>query len=363
MFSFELLFLLGVVFLFFGLPAIVRSMEYPSRVKMFELSRNKVPELQLKLLDKEEDDIRKLDFQSSIYFTIPKISSKNFSQFFIDLDNNIATVGILTNIDGKETQYYREIITSYDGGSAIITKSSASLDAFYSPKYIMTTSFFKLKDFQLLFYKHKQLRKNLEKTNPSLKAITIPQGELLKFQETMQQDILDYQLQRGILRKTKDGKSLKGTWRMMLSILSHVLSLSDFGIKSSTKVLAIGYSFLSLLIAGILLPYELHSLAISAIILKVTYGSVFILFGFLTGILFDRKPFPWLFLGALIPSFYILQSEQTIRTLLIDFILLYLSAGWTGYRIKTFNETIGGKDNLIYPIGMLVITLFLMLLL
>jgi len=358
--GFEIILILGVLVIFFGLPLIVRSIDYPGSIEFRSVEPDELGPAQTEYLEKRETELRQAGFTGGPIFTIQGFENTNISEMFTDEQGNIATTSLISRSDGTDHKGYLEFMTAYEADRFLITKSSASFEMFYDPPGITTVNYFRILGVRPLLQRHMQLRQSFNSPEYAVRYVKLEQVKEL--QQSVQARTIIYQEERGILRHEAASGRLKGTYRLGLAILSHALSLSavDSGWRVKTVPFLTGMA--CVLAISSLTSFGSSNLASNHFLHVLILAALFLGCGGITGIFFIRKALAWTLLSALIPTTFLAMLQTTLPLQVCDLFLLYVSAGFLGSRLRTFGDMEGTYENLIYP-GAIVFVLFFIYLL
>lgn len=362
MFSIEILFILIVLFLFFGLPFLIKSVDYPSELEFELLSPRKIPTWAQEFVAEQNVKHRAEGFHSGPCFTVKNIDYDNVNQFFFHDENILGTTSILKQPDADEVKEYGEYATPFTEENLLVTRSVSSFDMFYSPPgyHILTYPGFHYP--QPLLTQHRALQQKLQNKGLRVAPLNTVPDKLLKFQQSIQQNILQYQLERKLLRKDNDTSRLRGTFRLAFSILSQSLNPLDIAIGSTvlftTTVFSLLNVFLSIKVIPALFPFS----EVSSYLINGLYSSIFTISGILTGLFFLRKVFPWALASSSLIVLFVLHFQPALEPLGADLFIISLLSCWLGQTIRTYTMKIQGFQTFLYPLSSLLIVLFLSIL-
>ncbi|MFC1852330.1 hypothetical protein ACFL27_19200 [candidate division CSSED10-310 bacterium] len=359
MISFEIIIIFGVLVLFFGLPIMVKSINYPASFHFSPLAQKSLPIEIREYFRLKKEELGGRGFYLVETFQVPEIENTNYSQVYNHGQGHIATLSVIIHSEKDQRQYYTEFLTQFEAGPTLITKSSSSFDMFYQPAGIFSVNYYKLKGTQSLYERHQALLSRFDQD--ALKYRSIPDNNLLPFLEGIQQQILEYQQARGVLKLDETTHKLRASYRLVLSILSHFLSLIDIDTTPRMKIGAFIFGFLTLVAAEFLSSVWIGGSEEQSLMLRFILGALFITGGGLTGSLFLRKSVPWSALSGMIPTGYIILTRPDFFLIVFDVFMLYILGGWFGNRLKIFRNMEGEIENLLIPGSALAIVLFIFL--
>lgn len=359
MLTLEIGLLLAVLILFFGIPIAIRQIDYPATV---ELRREKLESMPAELrqrLNDEEAELQRLGFSPGECFAVPEITNPNFSRVFHGRGGDMAIVSLITHPEQRVSQFYREFLTVFDSGLHLITKSSASFDMFAPPPGFLIQSYYRRKNSLVLFQRHESVRITLVARGERPRSL--PPSGAVTYYETLQNNLLAYQVDRGVLRSNESGDKLKATYRMVMSILGHALSPADPDIRWQVKAMTLGIGGLAMVMLTAASGGFTQSTAPGGIPTPIMVVSLAIGCGLLVGRMFRRKAVLWSAISATLPAFYVALTNPLSFPVMLDFLFLFCCSGWLGSRLHYYREMEREIHNLIPPL--VVVTLVVMMIL
>jgi len=360
MFTIEIFFILIVLFLFFGLPFLIKGVDYPAELEFERVSRKKLPSWAADFFEKQKIEHQKINFRPGPFFTVKTINYDNISQFFINDDQTIiGTTSILKQPDSELVKEYAEYASTFDEGNLLVTRSVTSFDMFYAPPDYTIITYPGFRYPLPLVQRHRHLRQKLADKSLHIARIDMNDDQLLTFQQTIQQKILNHQLNRRLLRKDDESQRLKGTFRLASSIISHVLNPINIDFSLSRLIGVIGWALVNCIFSISIIPSYFPIVETSSLVLNSLYASVFCLTGFLTGILFLRKFFPWTLVTGSLILLILLTFLPELEHLGPDLFILYIVSSWLGQTQKTYKMKIQGVYTFLYPTAALLLLLFM----
>ncbi|MBN2385030.1 hypothetical protein JXQ70_19320 [bacterium] len=360
MFGFEIIIILVVLLLFFGLPVVIRAVDYPVALRFQQSRREDLSTDKAAYFQKQESVLTQSGFHRGPAFSIQDMGVINHSEIYADSQGNIATLALLTDQTETVHKSYLEFMTAYEPGPFLVTKSSAGLEMFYDPPGIITVSYYRITDIPSLLKYHERHRRDIEQKGH--KARLIPTDQLLHIQEEIQSRLLKYQEERGILRYNEANGRLKGTMRLGLSLISHQLSLTPFGLPLSAKLVSFICGLACIILINLWSAMHIAPASTNGFFDLVVYALVFLGCGLIHGLFFRRKIVAWAVFIGLIPALFLVLTDANGAGLSknsADYFMIYVASAFLGSRLRTFREMEGGVENLLYP-GLIVCVIMIM---